>query len=684
MKKKKWNKKAHSFQYLSHNINLVILVLTGLLVSIPPLFFIEHDRGTLMEGFQSIMIINAELKFSVVLIFAPLICGIILINLYFKGKTVRIDKTILLGVTIFLIAIIFSSIFAHNFQRAWNASLQLYLIPLLLVFCFLHISLDRKRITTLLGMIVLSGSVSCFITLDQHYLWTEWSQKFPRASGNLAGIIYNQNFAAEYHLLIIPPTVALIYLVQSRLLKLILISVVLLILMPAITISLARGAWIGLIGGCLIASILFLCILWIGRSKISREIMGYSLMICFSFGLLSILLPIYIQFSEIWKKGGLFYEFLTNINLIFIPLIFFLIWNILRFTKNHLTIGKLRKYKTQIVFIAGPLVLIFLTISLQNYISQKEGSRELNELKSIVNKGSQWRLDVWEDALKECLRNDTLWGKGSNHYEVHYNESAKKSAKHNESMIIRYTHNDFLQIFFENGIMGLLSFVFLWGSVLYFGLMSAFKHAEHKSYGFVAVHLALLASSIGFLITMFFEFPSRMPSSMIVAWILFGLSLALSLKYKEQEKSPFALNPFFKFIIGAIGITIIPYGFSLAYDNFWGNLFYHQARMSTKLGDFEQALKFDKESTSHTPWTDRSRKWECFLLMSQKKDYEKALNAANNAISIHPGSLNSHQYKISLLLNKLGRKKEAKIAFEQMKKIAPYHNYTKKESEKFP
>ena len=637
-----------------------------------------------MEGFQSIMIINAELKFSVVLIISSLFCGIILITLYLKGKTVRIDKTIILGASIFVIAIIISSIFAHNIQRAWNASLQLYLIPLLLVFSLLHIPLDRKRVIILFSMLMISGSISCFITLDQHYLWTEWSQKFPRAPGNFAGIIYNQNFAAEYHLLIIPPTVALIYLVQSKLMKLIITSVVLLLLMPAITISLARGAWIGLIGGCIITSILFLCFLWAGRSKISGKIMGYSLMICFSFTLLSILLPIYIQFSEIWKKGGAFNEFLANIDLIFIPLILFLSWNIVRFTKNNPIIEKLRKYKQQFVFITGSLIIILLSISIQNYVSKEDGSRELNELKSIVNEGSQWRLDVWEDALNECMKNDTLWGKGTNHYEVHYHKSAKKSAKKNEGMIMDYAHNDFIQIFFENGIIGLLSFLFLWASVLYLGLRSALKHAEHESYGFVAVHIALLASSIGFLITMFFEFPSRMPSSMIVAWILFGISLALSLKYAEKDKRPFALNHFLKFIIGAIGITIIPYGYSLAYNNFWGNLFYHQARMATKLGNYDQALRFDKKSTSHTPWSDRSRKWECFLLMTQKKDYEKALTVANNAISIHPGSLNSHQYKIDLLLNKFGRMQEAKIAFEEMKKNAPYNNSTKKESKKFP
>ena len=86
MKKKKWNKKVHSYPYLNKNMNSIVIALIGLLVAVPPLFFIEHDSGKLNEEFQAVMLINAELKYSIVLTFTSIICGIVIGTLYFKNK----------------------------------------------------------------------------------------------------------------------------------------------------------------------------------------------------------------------------------------------------------------------------------------------------------------------------------------------------------------------------------------------------------------------------------------------------------------------------------------------------------------------------------------------------------------------------------------------------------------------
>lgn len=658
-------------------MNSIVIALIGLLVAVPPLFFIEHDSGKLNEEFQAVMLINAELKYSIVLTFTSIICGIVIGTLYFKNKIIHIPKPLVYGIGIFLTVILLSTLLAHNFQRAWIASFQLYLLPLLLVFSLLHLSLDHKKTTIFLSMVIISGSISCFITLDQHYIWTDWSQKFPRVNNNYSGIIYNQNFAAEYHILFIAPTIGMFFLVKSKFTILILITNLLLLLLPATAISLARGAWLGLIGGNLGVSLLFIIILLLNRSKLPSKNLKIALLICFLFFLLSFLLLVFIQYSDLWKKEGKIYELLKQINIIFIPLIIFLILNIFNFAKKSHLFSRLKKNRNKIVLTVSIILLVLFSVNLSDYILGNDNSKELEEFKSIIETGSERRLHLWNDALNECISNDTFLGKGSNHYEVHYHESAKISDSQTGSFIITYTHNDFIQIFFENGIIGLLSFLFVWAYIIFLGLQSALQHAKQENYPFVAVHLALIASTLAYLITMFFEFPSRMPSSMILGWTLLGLSLSLSLKYRKEQVNPVQTNKLFKFILGIIALFTIPYGCTLGYNLFWGNLYYQQARLATQLANYDTALDFDRKSTYYTPWLDRSRKWECFLLMTQKKEFEKALTVANDTISVHPGSLNSHQYKINLLLNKLGRKEEAKKAYLEMKKIAPYHEYTK-------
>ena len=94
-------------------------------------------------------------------------------------------------------------------------------------------------------------------------------------------------------------------------------------------------------------------------------------------------------------------------------------------------------------------------------------------------------------------------------------------------------------------------------------------------------------------------------------------------------------------------------------------------------------FRFHRKSILHTPWHHRARKWECFFLLTRKKDFQAALESAEEAIRVHPGCLNAHQYRISVLFRNLNRKQEAKDAFLEMNRSAPYHPYTHRESLKF-
>ena len=59
--------------------------------------------------------------------------------------------------------------------------------------------------------------------MDQHYQWTDWSHRLPRLG--FGGLIYNQNFAAEYHAPILPLVIGLIFFVKNRIIKVFLFQV---------------------------------------------------------------------------------------------------------------------------------------------------------------------------------------------------------------------------------------------------------------------------------------------------------------------------------------------------------------------------------------------------------------------------------------------------------------------------
>jgi len=102
-------------------------------------------------------------------------------------------------------------------------------------------------VISILGLLILGGAISCLITLDQHYRWTDWSHRLVRMG--YAGIIYNHNFAAEYHAPLIPLALGLAFYVKAWWARVLCLASILAIFLPAVSLSMARGAWVGHIGG---------------------------------------------------------------------------------------------------------------------------------------------------------------------------------------------------------------------------------------------------------------------------------------------------------------------------------------------------------------------------------------------------------------------------------------------------
>ena len=617
-------------KWTTRSVDWILFILAAFIFIVPPLFFLELEQDEWVDGFMPIRMVNAELKFCAFIIAASVFVGISWIRVNLSTQFNSLSKATYIFCGVFFISVFLSTITAHNIERAFVSSFVWHILPVLFAFSLFQVNWTPKKLNQFILIFLLGGVFSSLVVMDQHYQWTDWSHRLPRLG--LGGLIYNQNFAAEYHAPLLPLALSLVFLLPSRLHKALILGSLVFIFMPALSLSLARGAWVGLIAGCFLTGLIFILMISLRKKDLKKENRKSALWISCSFILLSIALPVFLFTSDLWKKN---------------------------------------------------------VLSAENSEIQKQSSTEAKELKSIVkisneSTGSSRRIVLWKDALESVLSKDFLLGKGTDHYELHFHESALRSDRTTGGTLVRFTHNDFIQILYENGIIGLIGFLGIWIIGLWKGIRKAFEYAVEGDSKRLALTIGLIASCMVFLIESFFEFPTRSPCALIVGWTSLGLLLVLAHQKPENDSSQLtrSITPKLNLVIGALAIGIIPFGCILAKDLFWANIYHFQGRITGDFGQKEKSLKFHRKSIRYAPWEHHSRKFECFYLLTHKKQFPEALEAINKTLEVHPGCLVAHQNKIAISINEFKDYDMAKQAYRDMKKVAPFHPYTQEEGKK--
>ena len=624
--------------FLSPLQNNLLLFFACLLAILPPLFHLHLAQDEWVDGFIPIRIVNADLKFVLVLGLGSALVGIAFVSLHLGKKLLAIPRSLLVFLGLFLLGVIVSCLFAHNEMRAWVSSIRWHFLPVLLALSLAHISWKTHRLGIFIGALLLGGLLSSLVVMDQHYLWTDWSQHLPRQNKSVpAGIIYNHNFAAEYHAPLLPLCLGALLFFRNLPMRILLGASLTFVFLPALSLSLARGAWVGMISGCVLSTLCFLFLLFLKRKSMVPAVLRSSGMLASAFLALSLALPLFLYTSSYWKKS----EPSTTV--------------------------------------PSPSI-------------SPSTPKEAKEFESIIptaeGGGSNRRLVLWQDAFNACLSKDFLFGKGTDHYELHFHESSELSDKTTGGTLVRHAHNDFIQAFYENGIVGLIGFLGIWGFVLWRGLLSSLACAKKRDLHGLGLRLGLLAACLTFLGEAFFEFPARSPCAVVVAWSALGILLGLVLREPGDPDSSapptFSPGPRLNLFLGAMGILIVPAGFLLAKDLFWANVYHYQGRIAGDYREKDKSLKYHRLSIAHAPWEHHSRKKECYYLLTHKKQFPEALEALNATLAVHPGCLVAHQNKIRVLLREFGNRKEAKLAYFEMQKAAPFHPFTRKQRKKFP
>ena len=625
---------------------------------LPPLFHLNIKPNEFILGFIPLRMINADLKFLVVTGCMSLAVSIVLVSMHLRGRVFKLPRILVWFIGLFIFAVLISTALAHNPMRAWVSALQWHLVPLLFALCLAQLNWSRQLVIGSIGLLILGGVASCLVTMDQHYRWTDWSHRLVR--NGYAGIIFNRNFAAEYHAPLISLALGLIFYLRAWWGRALCLLSIAMVFLPAVSLSMARGAWVGHIGGAVgVALMVFFIQRITVRAKLEPKSIKNGNKLLLAFIALGVSLPVYLYASDFWKKGGAGWDRLiaeeTNQN-----------YQILK--NKEETRSKPPKVPSQ------PLI--------------KETS-EVRELQSVVDlSGSsiKRRLVLWEDAFKECFSNDFLLGKGTDHYELFYHQSAELSDKNWGKTLVRFVHNDFIQTFYENGFLGIVGWLGIWGLVCWQSLLVCVRFVQVGDLGEFGIRLGLLACILCFLIEAFFEFPTRSPCAMFVGWSALGMLLGLNLQSQNDRDDEKVLDirkkPVLNLGIGVVGVILPIYMCFLVKDLFWANVYHFQGRALTDAQKPQRSLHFHRMSISHAPWQHLSRKAEGYLLITAEKRYLDAIKSIEETLNVHPGCLQAHQNRIALLINEFKNPNAAKIAFFDMKQAAPFHPFTHVEEKK--
>ncbi len=632
-----------------------------------PLFYLSIKPNEFAVGFLPMRMINADLKHLVVFLSFSLIVAIVLVSLHLGGKAKRLPPKFLFFFFVFLSSILVSTLFSHNPMRAWVSALQWHVVPLFLALSLSQMVWTRRRLVLALGLMLLGGFASCLVALDQHYQWTDWSHRLVRANPMIpAGIIYNHNFAAEYHAPLIPLVLVVFFSIKSLLGRAFCLVALTVVFLPALALSMARGAWVGLIMGSLAAPLLFCISVKVlkSNSKILTLTRKRILFIPLSLLLLAFSLPVYVISSDFWKKGGFGIEKIVSLKEIFV-------FDEPTDEPEPEVLEQKIPEKSKSDSYSPPV------------FSQSKEAKELKSIVEVKDSSVNRRFVLWKDAFNESLGSDFLFGKGTDHYELFYHQSAVNADRNWGKTLVRYVHNDYVQILFENGILGLVGWMGMWGFVVVRTLgRSAVLFAENRRRD-LAVFLGLLACVLCFLTEAVFEFPSRSPCAMMIGWSAMGILLGLNLgKTEEKEMVILSRKPKLNLLVGATGLVLPFYVFFLSNNLFWANLYHFQGRAAADAKKPERSLHFHRLSISHAPWQHASRKAEGYLLITHEKRYLDAMKSIEDTLSRHPGCLQAHQNRIALLINEFKNLQAAKLAFVDMKRAAPYHPFTLKEEKK--
>ncbi len=281
-----------------------------------------------------------------------------------------------------------------------------------------------------------------------------------------------------------------------------------------------------------------------------------------------------------------------------------------------------------------------------NFEKNKSGEavvKEKNSADYLVTESFDIRKIVWKGAWKLGLKYP-LFGSGVETfaYSYYFTRPQEHNLTSEWDFIYNKAHNEYLNYLATTGFVGLLSYLFLIGSVFYI-LIKAIINEKDKNNKLI--YIVLLASYITILASNFFGF-----STTTINLFFYLIPAFIGAKIiKEQKEFIFKNKPFIFQIFG-VSLGLVLLFFLTSY--YIADLNYAKSEKASQIGDYQSAATYldqaNRLHNSHIYLNSYSLNVaNLAVLISYQKDNKQskdlmrlALQKSNEAISASPKNVN--------------------------------------------
>jgi hypothetical protein len=222
-----------------------------------------------------------------------------------------------------------------------------------------------------------------------------------------------------------------------------------------------------------------------------------------------------------------------------------------------------KRFKTIVVISISLLLLIVSVFTIQN----KAKFVHLFDTQSTFE-----RIGLWENS-SAMIKENFIWGVGAGNWQVNFPkyglEKFYSPEIKNGMTTFQRPHNDFLWVFCEMGVVGIIAYLSIFIATLY-ALVKLSKKSEEKTFRWL--YFTFFANIIGYLIISFLDFPLERIEHQIILVLIFSIISAHFYSSKETKKIIIKLPLLLLFIFIPVSIS-----FAVTLKRWLGE--YHSQRM---------------------------------------------------------------------------------------------------------
>jgi len=249
--------------------------------------------------------------------------------------------------------------------------------------------------------------------------------------------------------------------------------------------------------------------------------------------------------------------------------------------------SKLGTRHQRYVIIVGLIILIGTFI----FLDRGEVIRESVSIFSPTHESNRYRVQTWKSTL-EMVKTSPFLGVGIGNFRFtfpKYKSSELWEIQDPWGKILQIrTHNDYLNILAEIGIIGFGIFLFLVGFVLVSSIKTFMHHDSHVR---ALCHVGSITALVATLIHSLFDFNLYSPSSALYFWVAVGLAAGLALEHLpriDPTKKRGVMIIFIPLLLVTLTATL--YLNIDGFKRFVSSVYVRKASVLTSHGRFNDAL----------------------------------------------------------------------------------------------